>query len=441
MAAVSADALDDRGRPHEVIFRMGDAPTFELERFLFEHVISHDRQALVVRFNMLESTVEADSTNTKSSLRSLIQRLAFVMVGTIFFGLVVPAMTAAYSGVFFLENLKTKVGTTHPEVVRAWEQFKEEQVRLTGEIKNIEILISSSGASESTILELIRQKREFERELDKPAPVSLQPYYIHIISYCWPVMFFCLCIVAFFAHPADSASEEKRGTTIFFAFLIFLAFVLPLCARTIYAATSGHGRIVYAYSNPDISLPSFVVQIINNLIQSLLLGLIWQQWVTYAILCRRKVVKMLQHIDSDCEIDLAILRDVSSLLLRWQFVFVMVSIGFSIYSAIFWTQIVRAGDTRFMFEALIGQFLWVVTLFLVALPLIITWQGWNSYKSKIVGCFLNKDWSGDNKYNDKLSVVRDLSPIGSWNVVATGITVVSSLLLPIVQAFIKSEFG
>jgi hypothetical protein len=107
---------------------MGDAPTFELERFLFEHVISHDRQALVVRFNMLESTVEADSTNTKSSLRSLIQRLAFVMVGTIFFGLVVPAMTAAYSGVFFLENLKTKVGTTHPEVVRAWQQFKEEQI-------------------------------------------------------------------------------------------------------------------------------------------------------------------------------------------------------------------------------------------------------------------------------------------------------------------------
>lgn len=244
-----------------------------------------------------------------------------------------------------------------------------------------------------------------------------------------------------FRSPADSASEAKRGTTIFFAFLIFLAFALPLCVRTIYAATSGHGRIVYAYSNTDISLPSFVVQIINNLIQSLLLGLIWQQWVTYAILCRQKVVKMLQHIDSDCEIDLAILRDVSSLLLRWQFVFVMVSIWFSIYSAIFWTQIIRAGDTRFMFEALIGQFLWVVTLFLVALPLIITWRGWNSYKSKIVGCFLNKDWSGDNKYNDKLSVVRDLSQIGSWNAVATGITVVSSLLLPIVQAFIKSKFG
>jgi hypothetical protein len=135
------------------------------------------------------------------------------------------------------------------------------------------------------------------------------------------------------------------------------------------------------------------------------------------------------------------LNESKSLLLRWQFVFVIVSIGCSIYSGIFWTQLVRAGDKRFMFETLIGHFLWVVTLFLAALPLIIMWRGWNSYKSKLIGCFLNKDWSGDNKYNDKLSVVRDLSPIGSWNAVATGITVVSSLLLPIVQAFIKSNFA
>jgi uncharacterized membrane protein len=76
-----------------------------------------DRQVLIVRCNMLESALEANSTNAKSSLRSLILRLSFVMVGTIFFGLVIPAIAAAYSGVFFLENLKTKVGATYPDVI------------------------------------------------------------------------------------------------------------------------------------------------------------------------------------------------------------------------------------------------------------------------------------------------------------------------------------
>jgi hypothetical protein len=229
------------------------------------------------------------------------------------------------------------------------------------------------------------------QELNQRAPLSLQPYYLHIVSYFWPIIFFCISIVAFFAQPTRTNTKHLRiWIIVIVALLIYISFALPLFIRTKYATTLDQGRVVYAFSNPDISMPSFIAQNLNFFMLSLLLSIVWQQWVTFAFRRRQHVRNILREADEDCKIDLSLLHDSSYLLLRWQFVFVILSFGFSIYSVIFWTQIVRFGDARFMLEALIGHFLWIVTLFLTALPLIITWRGWNSINPRSSVVFLTK---------------------------------------------------
>ncbi|MGB8898182.1 MAG: hypothetical protein WCC90_02500, partial [Methylocella sp.] len=190
-----------------------------------------------------------------------------------FFGLVIPAIAAAYSGVFFLENLKTKVGATYPDVILSWQNFKEQQERLRNAVKKIEYDIEYSEGPTSKIDELIKKKIEYVQELNQRAPINLQPYYLHIVSYFWPIIFFCISIVAFFAQPTHTNKKHLRiWIIIIVALLIYISFALPLFIRTKYATTLDQGRVVYAFSNPDISMPSFIAQNLNFFMLSLLLS-------------------------------------------------------------------------------------------------------------------------------------------------------------------------
>jgi hypothetical protein len=190
-------------------------------------------------------------------------------------------------------------------------------------------------------------------------------------------------------------------------------------------------------------MSSFAVQNLNNFILALFLGGIWRRSTTIALRCQEDIQRLdtIEENNGQLHLDLKLLHSSSSLLVRWQLTLILISIAFFVYAVIFWTQIIVHRDFRFILEAVIGQFMWILTICLTGLPLFITWQGWLSYKAKVVTHFLNIDWSGDNKYNDKLSAIQDLSPIGSSTAVVTGITVVSSLFLPIIQAYIKSKFG
>jgi hypothetical protein len=208
-----------------------------------------------------------------------------------------------------------------------------------------------------------------------------------------------------------------------------------------FATSIAHGRTVYAFTNPDISISSFVVQNLNFFILALLLTIIWRQSTAVALLCREQVQHCHATNKDKVDVSLTLLQRSASLLVRWQIVLLLISLPFFVYEAIFWTQIIGHGDLRFVFEAVVVQLIWILTIAITGLPLFITCRGWYSYKEKVVAHFLNRDWSGENKYQEKLSIIRELSPFGSWNALATGITVVSSLFLPIIQAFIKSRSG
>jgi hypothetical protein len=95
----------------------------------------------------------------KPRVRDAIRRL----VATVLFGLIVPAVTAAFSGVFFQKNLEATLQRSEKgkNVVAKLENFKSEQDRLRTLIQKIEHTIEHSDTSEKTLRDLHSLKVEY----------------------------------------------------------------------------------------------------------------------------------------------------------------------------------------------------------------------------------------------------------------------------------------
>ena len=248
-------------------------------------------------------------------------------------------------------------------------------------------------------------------------------------------MYFGLGCVAFILRPPLRRSLrffQRPWLTLAMAAGIFVVSNSPLLFRTLYANRIDAGRTVFAYPNPDVDLASYIVQQFNFAIFSLLLAIIWLEWSVWAAEKRTE----LTQDTSDCAIDFHRMEQLSTMLLHWQVTFLAVSAGFAVYTAIFWTQIIVHGDYRFGYEAIDIQVLWVVTVVLTATPLALTWRAWQVNKMRIITTLVNSRVESQTIIA-KLGAIRELRPIGFWNMTASSLTVVVSFAAPLIQAFIK----
>jgi hypothetical protein len=124
----------------------------------------------------------------------------------------------------------------------------------------------------------------------------------------------------------------------------------------------------------------------------------------------------------------------SESLLHWQATFITLSLGFVVYTAIFWNQILKAGDWRFSFEAIVVHALWAITALATAAPLAITWQ---AHKLAAIAELVNSTTSDSDTLSAKITAIRELRAIGSWNAAASTLTVLSAFTGPMIQALIK----
>jgi hypothetical protein len=124
-------------------------------------------------------------------------------------------------------------------------------------------------------------------------------------------------------------------------------------------------------------------------------------------------------------------------LLNCQASFAVLSIGFIIYASIFWDLILRDKDMRFIFEAITVNVVWAVTALIISLPFLIAWKQWELQKQRAIAQLISAKSDGSGELQVKISAVRDMRPFSAWNVAASGLTVLSSFALPILQALFK----
>jgi hypothetical protein len=206
------------------------------------------------------------------------------------------------------------------------------------------------------------------------SPISVQPFYLHVIMYFWPIMYFGLGSVAFIMRPPARHPTEilqRPWLTLGMAAGIFAFSNGPLLFRTLYAnSVEKAGRTVFAYPNPDVDMASFLVQQFNFAVFALLLAMIWLQSADWT---GERSIEVNQGTP-DSAINFRYMEQLSTMLLHWQFTFLAISVGFVVYTGIFWTQIIVHGDYQFGFEAVDIHVLWLVTVIMTATSLALTWR-------------------------------------------------------------------
>ena len=198
------------------------------------------------------------------------------------------------------------------------------------------------------------------------------------------------------------------------------------------------GRIVYAYSNVDVSAASFAVQLLMYFLFALLLALVWSAWSGYAVARQQALESERGATGIDAAFDPERLRRLSQSLIEWQVSFVVLSIGFAIYTAIFWKQIIRVGDLRLLPEAILVHCLWWISGAIIGLPFLVAWSAWRVDRLRAVSELIHASGPQAEHLDSKLSALRELRPVGAWNAAAIVATFLSALATPLAQMTVKA---
>jgi hypothetical protein len=82
--------------------------------------------------------------------------------------------------------------------------------------------------------------------------------------------------------------------------------------------------------------------------------------------------------------------------------------------------------------------IWAITALVTGLSFLLGWNKWECQKQKaIVGLIFRRKSEGSRDLEARLSALQAMRPFGPWNMVTSGVTVVSSFALPILQAILK----
>jgi hypothetical protein len=373
-----------------------------------------------------------------------IAKAALVAVFALILGFVVPAIAASVAGVYSAESMKETMRRGGPELKEALTRlktFEEGRNRLKAQVARIDEAVQAPVNGQSSDV-LLRLRQEYEKVMKISPPVSIQPFHLHILMYFWPIMYFSLGCLVFLLRPPKSAKFKVSSTnlrvTVVLSTGIFLFDIWPLCWRVLSSAGRTEGRIVYAYTNPDVSALCFAVQLANFLVFSILLALLWQQWAA-AIVERQAVVRHERSNRKHGAIDVDAMHRLSRSLLHWQISFVTLSLGFVVYTAIFWNQIIRNGDWRFAFEAIVVHLLWLASAILLTAPVAIDWHVWQANKLSAITELINGRSPEGQDEGAKITAISDLQPIGYWNGAAAAVTVLTSFSAPLIQALVKLQ--
>lgn len=358
--------------------------------------------------------------------------LALLAAISMFLGAGLPGIVAYESNVLDMVSLRQRVKSVSPDAEKRLQQYETSQAKNSAALSSLDTQIGGAPISSSS-LSVIRQS--LVQELAKPAPISIQPYSFHLIDYFWPIMYFGLSTALIVIRPSGDyfLKQDLRLSVVYLALGIFVFSAGPLMLRTLFETGATSGRTVYAWTNPDLSKACFAMQLTNFAVFSLCLAFIWRQWSSFAT-SNRGVIDDRYH---PATVSTSLLTNLTRLLYRWQVIFVSVSSGFVLYTAIFWNQIVRHHDSRFYFEAIVAHVLWITTIVITMNPLVSTWHEWHQQKLTAIAALINETETPIENLEARVSAIKDLDPIPGWNLTASAVAVITSLAGPLVQTLIK----
>lgn len=331
--------------------------------------------------------------------------------------LVLPALVAAWGGVYYEADLRERIPVHAEQAIAAFERQKEELEhalgratrQLTREVRRGEI-----GESAAHICKYLEARIGALKK-----PIVLVPFHMNPQLLLWPASYTSLCWLVFVLAPSRVAFSVR---TLGGGALVYFFYNWPLWARNF--LLSSQGRTVYAYPNIDVHWPSFVVQEVIILGFCLLLFRVWQLWSSRETLRPRVGDSVLGALHPRK------LQDLADAYHHWQISSAALALGFLFFTRFFWSIVTSLGDQRYVLTALFAHVLWGITWLLITLRVVRLWRQWSRERARAI---LDTSLETGNPRTTALETLKWVTPVGTTNIVSSALVAFASFIYPVAE--------
>ncbi len=369
---------------------------------------------------------------TNTLQRNLIFAL-LIVIGSFIWALVIPGIVAHYDKVFYQSEIKNKLPGDAKAKLAA---FDAEQASRKVLLHKIDSELLAMPTSPETIQALLHLRANVLAQINSASsPISVIPFHLNPQLLLWPAIYISLGWLLLLFRHGESIQLQKRFRLrhiVVVALLVYVIYEWPLWARNF--VLSNDGRTVFAYPNVDIDVGSFLIQEAVILGFCFLLALLWLDCIDRYVTLRGERPKEDDPVRSVLTGDVS--QKLSSSLHKLQFGSVVLAMGFLFFTHFFWRLVASYGDQRYLLSAVVAHTLWAISWIAISLPTFERWHAWHAIERQALAQVIGDSTPMDNKrfMVDMLGALRPLSR--TWLSVS-GVTAVTSFLLPIMQLFIK----
>lgn len=367
--------------------------------------------------------------------RYIVAALAVPVVAVVF-TIIVPGFVAAHGEVFYTSTIERKLPKAQRTVLT---RYRAEQTRRQQLLQQHSATVASALAhGDDTRAEIaLRERNQLQDEIlrAKP-PIEVIPFYLNPQMLSWCAAYTCLGWMIILIAPPTTVPLRHlvfNFPTVYLIVLTYVAYEWPLWMRNF--VLSDEGRVIYAFPNYDMHPGSFFMQEAVVFGFCAQLTIVWRQWLAY--------LRQVQVDDPASEVDrnhLSLLTDSAAaasfreVFFRWVVASLILLLGFSGLTALYWELVARHHDQRYLISAFLVHLLWGITWVVISLPLLNEWQVWAHSRTMALQALAEMQNSEDALRRSAL--LKEIQPVTGVTLIAANATSVVTFILPIIQAFV-----
>jgi hypothetical protein len=355
---------------------------------------------------------------------SALRRLGLIVVAAFATGTILPGIICYSAGVFSqsqLEETLHRQSSKFPDVIRNGEKVAQlrEVLRRVDEVISNTQTINLGGVSD-----WLKVREYFASQtLAAEREISVVPFFLSHNMLVFTAAFASLGTLIYILGPLIRPLDRRYGLLQTFLVMapIYVVYHSEVWLRNF--VLHSEGRKVYIFANFDVSPIGFFMQECQLALLFSLLAFVWYQWLNYFAVCKdsQKRESPLAH---------GAAQHLGELFLHWQLTSVVLAFGFVYFTGVYWDLVVGKNDQRYVFPAIAIHCIWGLSWIILSLPVVTSWYAWHSGKQAL----LVRLYEAPDEHSElKLKILQEVTPVGFWNAVASGIAAVASFLLPVLK--------
>lgn len=354
--------------------------------------------------------------------------LAFV---ALIIGVFVPGYIQYKRNTFFREDIIEKIKDKDiREAIYTFELRKQELKMSLDKIDKSIIDAARLNHSDSIVKLIDAYDQVFRHINQRQEPYHISPVYLDPLIIVWIFFYISFIWLIILFSPKIKHSFFELENILFFLGLWFF-YRAPTWLRNSQPFRYKE-RKVYAGTNIDVDIPSFILQEFQAGLVCILIMLVLLKWTEYFMYWRNELKTDIKknHHNLFGDLCTAFHRQ----FIHWQICSILIAIAFIPYTYFFWKYVIVLGDVRYIYHALVVHVLWGVVWLTISAPVFYTWYRLRAliFITSSNGCAEQEGKELDIKHDPE----HFEGVIGSFNFIGSILAACITFVAPILKSSI-----